>query len=334
VTHWLCTLEFEDHRPLYDWFLDTLIELGADPGHGGPRPEQTEFARLNLTHTVMSKRKLAELVEAGHVDGWSDPRMPTLCGMRRRGYPPEAIRALCAEIGITKYNATTSMALLEKHVRDALNDSAPRRMAVLDPLRVRITNYEAAMADDPALPAANLPGDAAAGTRPVRFGPVLYIEREDFMETPVRKFRRLAPGREVRLRWAYFMTCQEVVKDEAGEVIELRCTFDPATRGGDAPDGRKPKGTIHWVNAEEALEAKVHVYGPLLDRPAPESEPWTLELARDSVTVRTGCRLEPALAEAKPGEGIQFERIGYFTREAEAEGLVFNQTVPLRERWK
>ena len=325
ITHSLCSLEFEDHRPLYDWFLDEL-----DVYH----PQQIEFARLNLTHTVMSKRKLRALVEEGHVTGWDDPRMPTLSGMRRRGYTPYAIRDLCDRVGLAKRNSTTELALVEHCVREDLNKSAARVMAVLNPLRVVIENYPEGESEE--FDAVNNPEDAGAGTRKVPFSRVLYIEREDFMEDPPRKFFRLAPGREVRLRYAYFITCTDVVKDDAGEIVELRCSYDPATRGGDAPDGRKVKGTLHWVSAEHALSAEVRLYETLFSEEFPEAnEDFRAVLNPDSLTLRPGCPVEPSLAAAAPGERFQFERIGYFCVDPDSKpgAPVFNRTVTLRDSW-
>ncbi|MFQ5428744.1 MAG: glutamine--tRNA ligase/YqeY domain fusion protein [Phycisphaerae bacterium] len=341
ITHSICTLEFENHRPLYDWFLDEL-----DVFH----PRQIEFARLELTYTVMSKRKLLDLVEGGCVRGWDDPRMPTLCGLRRRGYTPESIRSFCADIGVAKFNSTIDVVRLENAVRADLNRTAPRRMAVLRPLKVVITNWGDASAGsametdgaDPAvdrLDAINNPEDPSAGTRKVPFSRVLYIERDDFCEDPPRKFFRLAPGREVRLRYAYFITCTDVVKDDSGEVIELRCTYDPATRGGDAPDGRKVKGTIHWVSAAHALEAEVRLYDRLFTDPDPDNpnhkEDYKAFLNPDSLEVLTDCKLEPGLRDARPGDRFQFERLGYFCVDPDSTGdrLVFNRTVSLRDSW-
>ncbi len=325
ITHSICTLEFEDHRPLYDWFLDRL---------GVHHPQQIEFARLNLTHTVMSKRRLLELVQDGLVEGWDDPRLPTISGMRRRGYPPAAIRAFCAHIGVKKQNATTEIELLESFVRDELNRSAPRRMAVLDPLKLVITNYPAG--EEEWLDAVNNPEDPAAGTRRVPFGRELLIEREDFLEDPPKKFFRLAPGREVRLRYAYFVTCQEVIKDADGNIRELRCTYDPATRGGDAPDGRKVKATLHWVAAAHAVPATVNLYDRLFTVPDPGAEgDWRDDLNPASLDRLTNCRLEPVLAELAPGERCQFERLGYFVVDPDTvpAAPVFNRIVALRDAW-
>jgi len=329
ITHSLCSLEFTDHRPLYDWILREL-EI-ADP------PEQTEFARLNLTHTVTSKRVLRRLVEEGHVDGWDDPRMPTLAGMRRRGYPPEAIVRFCEDVGVARRENWIELQRLEYFVRNELNRSAKRVSAVLDPLKVVITNWPAGEVDE--LEAVNNPEDESAGTRRVPFSGELYIERSDFLEDPPRKFFRLAPGREVRLRYAYFITCDEVVKDADGEITELRCSYDPATRGGDAPDGRKVKGTLHWVSAPHALDAEVRLYDKLFVPEDPmsweEGGDYTDGLAPDSKRVLTGCKVEPSLATAEPEDRFQFERTGYFAvDEDSAEGaLVFNRTVSLRDTW-
>ena len=329
ITHSLCTLEFVDRRALYDWILDTL-ETEC-------HPQQIEFARLNLSHTVMSKRVLKELVDGGHVSGWDDPRLPTISGMRRRGYPPAAIRRFCTEVGVAKRDNLIQLARLEASVRDELNAHAPRRMAVLRPLKVVIENYPEGQSEE--LEAINNPEDAEAGTRRVPFSRELYIERDDFLEDPPRKFFRLAPGREVRLRYAYFVTCTEVVKDAAGEIVELRCRYDPETRGGDAPDGRKVKGTLHWVSALHAQPAEVRLYGPLfavedpLDVPA--GADFKANLAPDSLDVIAEARLEPALAEHAPGEAVQFERLGYFCLDPDstAERPVWNRAVTLRDSW-
>jgi len=328
ITHSLCSLEFENHRPLYDWFLEKL---------GIYSPRQIEFARLNLNHTVVSKRKLLELVEAGLVSGWDDPRLVTLSGLRRRGYTPEAIRSFCARIGVAKMHSVVDMALLEHHLRQDLNRRAPRVMAVLDPLRVVIENYPANKTEH--IRAVNNPEDPDAGTREVPFSRVLYIEREDFREDPPRKFFRLAPGREVRLRYAYFLTCKDVVKNDAGEVVELRCTYDPATTGGDAPDGRKVKATLHWVSAEHAWPAEVRLYDNLFTMPNPleeDVEDWKTLINPDSLRVIEKARVEPSLGAANPGDFFQFERKGYFsvdTRDSRKDALVFNRTVGLRDTW-
>jgi len=328
ITHSVCTLEFENHRPLYDWFLD---ELGVH------HPQQIEFARLNLSYTVMSKRKLQQLVQDGLVSGWDDPRMPTVCGLRRRGYTPKAIRNFCKRIGVNKFNSTVDIALLEHCVREDLNKTSPRVMAVLRPLKVVIENYPQGQVEE--LEAVNNPEDSSAGTRKVPFSRELYIEREDFMEEPPKKFYRLAPGREVRLRYAYFITCTDVVKDAGGELIELRCTYDPATRGGDAPDGRKVKSTLHWVSASHSLPAEVRLYEHLFSRENPDDvgsgEDFKSNLNPNSLQILSSCRVEPSLGQAKPGSRYQFERLGYFCVDPEScEGkLVFNRTVTLRDRW-
>jgi glutaminyl-tRNA synthetase len=329
ITHSLCTLEFEDHRPLYDWVLDSL---GFQP-----RPEQIEFARLNLTYTMMSKRKLLQLVQEGRVSGWDDPRMPTLSGLRRRGCTPAAIRDFCDRIGVAKKENIIDVALLEHCVRDDLNAHAPRAMAVLSPLRVVIENYPEDQVEH--MDVVNNPEDASAGTRRVPFSRVLYIERDDFREDPPKKFFRLAPGREVRLRNAYLVTCTAVVKDDAGEIVELRCAYDPATRGGDAPDGRKVKATLHWVSAQHAVDAEVRLYDRLFTvenvSGIPDDRDWREYLNPMSLQVLTGCKVEPSLAEAPAGSRFQFERIGYFC--ADSDGTpgrpVFNRTVGLRDTW-
>ncbi len=326
ITHSLCSLEFEDHRPLYDWFVEQL---------GIHHPRQIEFARFNLTHAVMSKRKMRRLVEEGHVDGWDDPRMLTLAGMRRRGYTPGAIAAFCQDVGVSKRDKVIELARLEHFQRQALNRSAERRMGVLDPLPVTITNWPEGQVDE--LEAINNPEDPSAGTRKVPFSGRLYIERSDFQLDPPRKFFRLAPGREVRLRYAYFITCQEVVQDASGEVVELRCSYDPATRGGDAPDGRKVKGTLHWVSAEHALEAEVRLYDRIFASEHPEAggADFLEGLAEDSLEIRGEAKLEPALAEVRPGTPVQFERTGYFTpdRDSRPDAPVFNRIVSLRDSW-
>ena len=326
ITHSLCTLEFEDHRPLYDWFLDNL-EVPY-------RPRQTEFARLNLSYTILSKRKLRLLVEEGHVQDWDDPRMPTLSGLRRRGYTPEAIRDFCDQIGVAKKDAIIDLARLEFSLRQHLNRMAPRRMAILNPLRVVIENYPADGEEE--LDAVNNPEEPSSGTRKVPFSRVLYIERDDFMEDPPRKFFRLAPGREVRLRYAYFITCREVVKDASGNPLELRCTYDPETRGGSAPDDRKVKATLHWVSAAHAVEAEVRLYDRLFSHENPLSfEDFREALNPDSLKVLTACKLEPGLAAAEPGFRCQFERLGYFCadRDSSPNGLVLNRTITLRDTW-
>lgn len=329
ITHSICTLEFEDHRPLYDWILDELEVF---------HPQQIEFARLNMTYTVMSKRKLLELVQGKYVSGWDDPRMPTICGMRRRGVTPEALREFCKTIGVTKYNSMTDKVVLENCIRDHLNQVAPRVMGVLNPLRVVIENYPEDTSEE--LDAFNNPNDESAGTRKVPFSKVIYIEKDDFMEDPPKKFFRLSPGKEVRLRYAYFVTCTDVVKDENGEVIELRCTYDPETKGGNAPDGRKVKATIHWVSEAHALDAEVRLYDHLFDQPDPEDLPegvdYKSNLNPKSLQVLTGCKLEPGLKEAEPGSRFQFERLGYFcvdTKDSSPGQPVFNRTVTLRDTW-
>jgi glutaminyl-tRNA synthetase len=324
ITHSLCSLEFEDHRPLYDWFLDQL---------GVHHPQQIEFARLALTHTVMSKRRLRELVEENHVRGWDDPRLPTLSGLRRRGHTPESIRTFCERIGVAKANSVIDTALLESCVREDLNRRAPRVMGVLRPLRVVVENWPEGEVDE--LDAVNNPEDPGAGTRRVPFSRVIFIERDDFREDPPKKFFRLAPGREVRLRYAYFITCKDVVKDERGEIVELRCVHDPATRGGDAPDGRKVKSTLHWVSAGHALEAEVRLCDRLFSAENPSGEDWRSHLNPNSLDILTTCRVEPSLARATPGIRFQFERLGYFCVDPDStpDRLVFNRTVPLRDTW-
>jgi glutaminyl-tRNA synthetase len=326
ITHSLCTLEFEDHRPLYDWLLDHLPVPS--------RPRQIEFARLNITHTVLSKRVLTELVRSGQVEGWDDPRMPTLAGLRRRGVPPVAIRDFVKRVGVAKANSTVDFGMLEFSIREALNASAARRMAVLRPLKVVIENWLDGKIDE--LDAPNHPDNAAAGSRKLRFGREIYIEQEDFMEDPPKKFFRLAPGREVRLRYAYFVTCKEVVKNAAGEVTALRCTYDPATRGGDTPpDGRKVKATMHWVSAADAVDAEVRLYNQLFTRPNPDASNFTAEINPASVEVLAGAKLEPTLTDAVVGEAVQFERQGYFCADQASKPgrLVFNRTVGLRDTW-
>ena len=326
ITHSLCSLEYENHRPLYDWFLDQL---------GIYHPRQIEFARLNMTYTVMSKRKLLELVREGHVTGWDDPRMPTLSGLRRRGYTSEAIREFCKRIGINKYDSTVDVGLLEHCLREDLNKRALRVMTVLRPLKLVIDNYPDGQVEQ--LEAVNNPEDASAGTRQAPFSRVLYIEQDDFMENPPRKFFRLSPGREVRLRYGYFVTCTSVVKDAAGNVAEVHCTYDPATRGGDSPDGRKPKATIHWVSAEHARDVEVRLYEPLFSVPSPDDVPegkdWKDNINPNSLTVLSGCKAEPSLASAKAGDRFQFERLGYFCVDPDsADGkLVFNRAVGLKD---
>jgi len=329
ITHSICTLEFENHRPLYDWYIRGL---------GIYTPRQIEFARLNLTYTVMSKRVLLELVNEGHVSAWNDPRMPTISGMRRRGYTPDAIRNFCDRIGVAKTDSTIDFGLLEFFVREHLNRVAPRVMGVLRPLKLVIDNYPDDLVEQ--TDAVNNPEDESAGVRKIPFSKVLYIERGDFMEDPPRKFYRLAPGREVRLRYGYFITCTDVVKDDAGKVVELRCTYDPATRGGNAPDGRKVKSTIHWVSAAHAIDAEVRLYDALFTKEDPydveEGQDYKVNLNPKSLEVLVDCKLEPSLAKAKPGERYQFERNGYFcvdTEDSTPARLVFNRTVTLRDTW-
>ena len=326
VTHSICTMEYEDHRPLYDWFLDAL-----DIYH----PQQIEFARLNLSNTVLSKRKLIQLVREGHVGGWDDPRMPTLAGLRRRGYTPESIRNFCEQVGVAKRQNVIDIAMLEHAVRDDLNKRAPRALAVLRPLKVVVENYPENQTEE--LDAINNPENPDAGSRKMPFSRDLYIERDDFMEDPPRKFFRLAPGREVRLRYGYFITCTDVIKDDAGEVVELRCTYDPETRGGQAPDGRRVRGTIHWVSAEHAVSAEVRLYDHLFTSERPDDDDdFMLTLNPDSLEVVPDAKVEPSLADAVPGEKFQFERTGYFAVDPDSRpgGLVFNRTVTLRDSWK
>ena len=329
ITHSLCTLEFEDHRPLYNWFVENL---------GIYAPRQIEFARLNLTYTVLSKRKLMQLVQDGHVSGWDDPRMPTISGLRRRGYTATSIKNFCDTIGVTKNDSVIDVALLEHSLRDDLNKNALRVMGVLDPLKVVITNYPENKSEE--LDAINNPEDESAGKRKVPFSRELYIERGDFMEDPPKKFYRLAPGREVRFIYAYFITCTDVIKDENGEVVELHCTYDPETKGGNAPDGRKVKATIHWVSAEHAIKREVRLYDRLFTDPEPEhnkeGKDFIELLNPDSLTVLEECYLEPSLADAKPGANYQFERTGYFivvSNRFEDGEQVFNRTVTLRDAW-
>lgn len=323
ITHSICTLEFEDHRPLYEWLLDKLPVPS--------KPRQYEFARLNLTYTLLSKRVLTELVRGGHVKGWDDPRMPTIAGLKRRGVPPAAIREFIKRIGVAKANSVVDVGMLEFCIREVLNKSAPRRMAVLRPLKVVIENYPEGESEQ--LDAINHPDDPAAGTRPIRFGRELYIERDDFMENPPKKFFRLSPGNEVRLRYAYFITCREVVKNAAGEVIELRCTYDPQTRGGNAPDGRKVKATMHWLSAATSVPAEVRIYNPLFLKPAPDAANFAADLNPDSIEVLRDARVEPAVLASGADEVMQFERQGYFTRDADStpEHPVFNRTIGLRD---
>jgi glutaminyl-tRNA synthetase len=327
ITHSICTLEFEAHRPLYDWLIDNLPVPA--------RPRQIEFARLNLTHTVLSKRVLLRLVNERHVRGWDDPRMPTISGLRRRGFPAEGIRDFAAMIGVAKTDSVIEVGQLEHAVRDVLNRTAPRRFGVLDPLRVVIENYPEGQVES--MEVVNNPEDQAAGTRSVEFSRELWIEREDFMEEPPARFFRLAPGREVRLRSAYFITCREVVKDAAGEIIELRCTYDATTRGGDAPDGRRPKATLHWVSAAHAVPAEVRLYDHLFSRPDPGADGGDLfaGLNPQSETVLRGCLAEPSVADIPVGETVQFERLGYFCPDPDSApgALVFNRTLTLKDTW-
>ncbi len=342
ITHSICTLEFENHRPLYDWFINAVNQGRTEDGSGpwGKKihhPQQIEFARLNLTYTVMSKRKLLELVKGGHVRGWDDPRMPTICGLRRRGYTPEAIRTFCARIGVSKVDSVVDIAVLEDCIREDLNRRAPRAMAVLRPLRVVLENYPEGQVEY--LEAVNNPEDPNMGTRQVPFSRVLYIEQDDFRENPPKKYFRLSPGQEVRLRWGYLIRCTGVTKDpKTGEVIEVRCTYDPATRGGNAPDGRKVKGTIHWLSAAHAVEAEARLYDHLFSKPYPEDvaegQSWLENLNPNSLEI-VRCYVEPGLAGARPGTRYQFERLGYFCvdPDSNAQRLVFNRTVTLRDTW-
>ena len=328
ITHSICTLEFEDHRPLYDWYVEQL---------GIYHPQQIEFDRLNLTYTMMSKRKLLKLVRDRYVSGWDDPRMPTISGMRRRGYTPEALRNFSNRLGVSKTNGTTELSLLEYFVREDLNKRALRVMGVLRPLRVVIDNYPEGQVEQ--MEAVNNPEDPSAGTRTVPFSKVLYIEQEDFREDPPKQYYRLSPGREVRLRYGYFITCTSVVKDDKGEVVEVHCTYDPATRGGDSPDGRKVKSTIHWVSVEHAIDAEVRVYETLFTKEDPdeveEGGEFTDNLNPNSLEVLANCKLEPSLAGAAPGSRYQFERLGYFCvdRDSTPQKLVLNRTVALRDTW-
>jgi glutaminyl-tRNA synthetase len=325
ITHSICTLEFEDHRPLYDWFIDNLPVPS--------RPRQYEFARLNITYTVLSKRVLTELVRGAHVSGWDDPRMPTLAGLRRRGVPPAALRDFVKRVGVAKANSIVDVGLFEFSVREILNKSAVRRMAVLRPLKVVIENWPEGRTEE--LDAANHPDDPGLGQRKVRFGREIFIERDDFMEDPPKKFFRLSPGKEVRLRYAYFITCREVVKDANGEVVELRCTYDPATRGGNAPDGRKVQATMHWVSAADSIPAEVRLYNQLFAKPDPDAGNFAADLNPSSLDVLGEARVEPALAGDNAADAVQFERQGYFVRDRDSKPgrLVFNRTVGLRDTW-
>jgi glutaminyl-tRNA synthetase len=328
ITHSICTLEFEDHRPLYDWYVEQL---------GVYHPQQIEFDRLNITYTLLSKRKLLALVQNKLVSGWDDPRMPTISGLRRRGYTPEAVKNFCKRVGVSKTNGTTELGLLEYFLREDLNKRAPRVMAVLRPLRLVIDNYPEGQ-EEP-MEAVNNPEDESMGSRAVPFSRVLYIEQDDFREDPPKQYFRLAPGREVRLRYGYFVTCTGVVKDSAGQVTEIHCTYDPATRGGNAPDGRKVKSTIHWVSAEHAIDAEVRIYDTLFTREDPnqveEGQDFTANLNPHSLEIVSGAKLEPSLRDAKPGTGYQFERLGYFSVDPDTapDKLVFNRTVALRDTW-
>ena len=323
ITHSICTLEFEDHRPLYDWLLDRL----PVPSH----PRQYEFARLNLTYTLLSKRVLTELVRGGHVSGWDDPRMPTIAGVRRRGVPAEALREFIRRVGVAKSNSVVDLGMLEFCIREVLNRTTPRRLAVLRPLKVVIENYPEGESEE--LEAINHPDDPSAGTRPIRFGREIYIERDDFMEDPPKKFFRLSPGKEVRLRYAYFITCREVVKNASGDVVELRCTYDPATRGGNAPDGRKVKATMHWLSAETAQPAEIRLYEQLFSNPSPTAATFAADLNPNSLEVLRDARIEPAIAAGSDAAPMQFERQGYFVRDPDStpERLVFNRTIGLRD---
>jgi glutaminyl-tRNA synthetase len=328
VTHSICTLEFQDHRPLYNWFIE---QLGIFPS------QQIEFDRLNLTYTLLSKRKLLRLVQEGHVRGWDDPRMPTLVGIRRRGFTPEAIRNFCASIGVSKSDGVLELAMLEHFVREDLNKRTPRAMAVLRPLKVVIDNYPEDHQEE--MDAINNPEDPGAGTRKVPFSRVLYIEQDDFREEPPKQYFRLSPGREVRLRYGYFITCARVVKNEQGEVVEVHCTYDPATRGGNAPDGRKVKATIHWASAAHAIDAEVRVYDNLFSKEnpndVPEGQDFTANLNPNSLEIINKAKLEPSLAGAAPGTRYQFERLGYFCVDPDSKpgALVFNRTLALKDTW-
>ncbi|MCM8830031.1 MAG: glutamate--tRNA ligase family protein, partial [Candidatus Omnitrophica bacterium] len=329
ITHSICTLEFQDHRPLYDWFIEQL---------GIHHPRQIEFARLNLTYTVMSKRRLLELVEGGYVNGWDDPRMPTLSGMRRRGYPPAAIRKFCNHIGVSKTESVVDIELLEHFVREELNRTAERRMAVLNPLKVVMINYPEDKTEE--LEAINNPEDPSAGTRKIPFSKVIYIERDDFMEEPVPEFYRLAPGREVRLRYAYFIKCVDVVKDKNGDIVELHCTYDPVTKGGNALDGRKVKATLHWVSAKHCIAGEVRLYEHLFVKEDPldtgGSGDFKDNINPNSLRILKNCRLEPSLSDVKAGSVFQFERLGYFCVDPDTKDNypVFNRTVSLKDEWE
>jgi glutaminyl-tRNA synthetase len=323
ITHSICTLEFEDHRPLYEWLLEKLPVPS--------KPHQYEFARLNLTYTVLSKRVLTELVRGGHVAGWDDPRMPTIAGLKRRGVPPAAIREFVKRIGVAKANSVVDVGMLEFSIREILNKTALRRMAVLRPLKVVIENYPEGQVEE--IEAVNHPDDPAAGTRRIAFGRELYIERDDFMENPPKKFFRLSPGTEVRLRYAYFIKCTDVIKDAAGEVVELRCTYDPATRGGNAPDGRKVKATMHWLPAAQSIPAEIRIYNQLFSKPAPDAANFAADLNPQSLEILKDARIEPAIAQANSPEPMQFERQGYFVRDPDStpDHPVFNRIIGLRD---
>jgi glutaminyl-tRNA synthetase len=323
ITHSICTLEFEDHRPLYDWFLDKLPVPS--------KPRQYEFARLNLTYTLLSKRVLTQLVRDGHVAGWDDPRMPTIAGLKRRGVPPAAIREFVKRIGVAKANSVVDVGMLEFCIRELLNKTALRRMAVLRPLKVVIENYPEGQVEE--LEAVNHPDDPAAGKRKISFGRELYIERDDFMENPPKKFFRLSPGNEVRLRYAYFIKCREAIKDAAGEIVELRCTYDPATKGGNAPDGRKVKATMHWLPAAQSIPAEIRIYNQLFLKPSPDASNFAADLNPESLEILKDARIEPSVAATNSPEPMQFERQGYFTRDADStpDRLVFNRTIGLRD---
>jgi len=323
ITHSICTLEFEDHRPLYEWLLDKLPVPS--------KPRQYEFARLNLTYTLLSKRVLTELVRGGHVAGWDDPRMPTIAGLKRRGVPPAAVREFVKRIGVAKANSVVDVGMLEFCIRELLNKSALRRMAVLRPLKVVIENYPEGQSEE--IEAVNHPDDPTAGTRRIAFGRELYIERDDFMENPPKKFFRLSPGTEVRLRYAYFIKCTDVIKDAAGEVVELRCSYDPLTRGGNAPDGRKVKATMHWLPAAQSMPAEIRIYNPLFAKPNPDAASFAADLNPQSLEVLTEARIEPAIAAANSSDVMQFERQGYFVRDKDSTPgrPVFNRTIGLRD---
>ena len=328
ITHSICTLEFDIHRPLYDWFIE---KLNIFPSH------QYEFARLNINYTVMSKRKLLQLVKENHVNGWDDPRMPTICGFRRRGYTPESIRNFCERIGVAKRDNVIDYSLLEFSLREHLNKVAPRMMAVLNPLKVVITNYPEGQVEN--LTAINNPEDESAGTRQVPFSREIYIERDDFMENPPKKYFRLAPGQEVRLRYAYFIKCEEVIKDAEGNIVELHCSYDPASKGGNSPDGRKVKGTIHWVSAKHAIDAEVRLFDRLFSKENPEDveegQTFLDNINPDSLQVLQNCKLEPELAKAQVMDKMQFERLGYFCvdKDSTPEHLVFNRSCTLKDSW-